>query len=82
MRTSWTGNWPNYLAKENLQSANEIEPDAFAKWIFPELLEYRRPLYETLANKHGYTVDASLISDINSESDFIDLIADSIDRNQ
>jgi hypothetical protein len=71
-----------YLAKENLQSANEIEPDAFAKWIFPELLEYRRPLYETLANKHGYTVDASLISDINSESDFIDLIADSIDRNQ
>ena len=69
-----------YLAKENLRSANEIEPDAFAKWIFPELLEYRRPLYENLANEHGYTIDAGLISSINSESDFIDLIADSIDR--
>jgi hypothetical protein len=69
-----------YLGKENLPSANEIEPDAFAKWIFPELLEYRRPLYENLANEHGYTIDAGLISSINSESDFIDLIADSIDR--
>jgi len=68
-----------YLASKHLDSAEEIVPDDFVNWIFPELLEYRRPLYETLANEHGYTLDAGLISSINSESDFIDLIADSID---
>ena len=69
-----------YLAGEKLESSNDIEPDAFVKWIFPELLEHRRPLYEALANEHAYTVDARLISDVNSESDFIDMIADSLER--
>ena len=69
-----------YLAMEKLGSAEEIEPDRFVKWIFPELLEHRKPLYEALANEHGYTVDASLISDVSSESDFIELIADGIER--
>lgn len=69
-----------YLSIENLASAEDIVPDAFVKWIFPELLEYRRPLYEAWAEKYAYTVDANLIGDINSESDFIELIADSIER--
>ena len=69
-----------YLSRESLGSADEIEPDAFAKWIFPELIEYRRPLYEALANEHAYTVDAALIGSVNSESDFIEMIAESIDR--
>jgi len=69
-----------YLAKEKLPSADEIVPDRFVKWIFPELLEHRRPLYETLAAEHAYTVDAGLIGTVDSESDFIELIADGIDR--
>jgi len=69
-----------YLAQEKLASADEIVPDRFVKWIFPELLEHRRPLYEALATEHAYTVDAGLISSVDSESDFIELIADGIDR--
>ncbi len=69
-----------YLAEENIQATCEIEPDQFVKWIFPKLIEYRRPLYEGLANEHAYTVDASLISQVNSEADFIALIADSIGK--
>jgi len=69
-----------YLAREKLGSAEEIEPDRFVKWIFPELLEHRTPLYEALANEHGYTVDAGLISGVSSESDFIELIATGIDQ--
>lgn len=69
-----------YLGNEKLESADEIEPDRFVKWMFPELLKHRKPLYEALANERGYTVDASLISGINSESDFIELIADGIER--
>jgi hypothetical protein len=69
-----------YLAREKLDSAEEIEPDHFVKWIFPELLEHRRPIYEALANEHAYTVDAGLISGVSSESDFIELIADGIEQ--
>ncbi len=70
-----------YLTREKLESAEEIEPDRFVKWMFPELLEHRKPLYEALANQHGYTVNAGDISSIDSESDFIELIADGIERN-
>lgn len=69
-----------YLAREKLGSAEEIEPDRFVKWIFPELLKHRTPLYDALATAHGYTVNAGLISDVHSESDFIDLIADGIEQ--
>ncbi len=67
-----------YLANEQLTSADEIEPDRFVQWIFPELLEYRRPLYEALAREHGYTIDARLVGDVHSEADFINMIADAV----
>jgi len=70
----------DYLSREKLESAEEIEPDQFVKWMFPELLEHRKPLYEALANKYGYTVNAGDISAIDSESDFIELIADGIEQ--
>ncbi len=69
-----------YLAQEKLGSTEEIEPVRFVDWSFPKLLEHRRPIYEAIASEHAYTVDASLISDVNSESDFIELIADGIEQ--
>ena len=69
-----------YLSIEGLASPDDIEPDHFVKWIFPELLEYRRPLYEKIALEDGYTVDANLVSQVSSEADFIDMIADAIER--
>lgn len=67
-----------FLQQENLKSADEIEPDRFVQWIFPELLKHRRPLYQSLADKHGYTVDASQIQQVNDEAHFLGLIADAI----
>jgi hypothetical protein len=67
-----------YLVLEGLPSADEIEPDKFAKWIFPGLLEHRRPLYEAIADQHGYTIDAGDIGKVQSEADFLDLVADAI----
>jgi len=68
-----------FLAQEGLQSANEIEPDHFVKWIFPKLLEHRKPMYQALADQYGYTVDASKIQQVNGEVEFLELIADAID---
>ena len=67
-----------YLDHEGLRTADEIEPDKFSKWIFPGLLEHRRPLYQAIADQHGYTIAARDIEKIHSEADFLDLVADAI----
>jgi hypothetical protein len=67
-----------YLKQEGLESADEIEPNRFVQWIFPKLLEHRRPLYEALAEQHGYTVDAREIEQVNNEADFLNLVASAI----
>jgi hypothetical protein len=68
-----------YLREEGLKSADEIDPNKFTPWIFPRLLEHRRPKYESLAREHGYTVDAANVPQVGSESDFLELVADAID---
>ena len=67
-----------YLKLEGISSADEINPDRFVQWIFPELLEHRRPLYDALADQHGYTIDAREIDQINNETDFLDLVVSAI----
>lgn len=69
-----------YLAEQGLSAAEEITPDHFVQWIFPHLLEHRRPLYEAIADTHGYTVDARQISDLRDDHDFVELVADAIGR--
>jgi hypothetical protein len=69
-----------YLKQEKLARTDEIEPDHFARWIFPALVRHRRPLYEAMAERHGYTINAGDLDSINSEEDFLLLVAESIDR--
>ena len=69
-----------YMEEKNISSVNEIVPDEFSSWVFPHLLEHRKPLYESLANQHGYTVDLHQVQQVRDEIDFIDLICQSINR--
>jgi hypothetical protein len=64
-----------YLAKQGLKSTDEIVPDEFVRWIFPALVEHRRPRYEALAAAHGYTIDAVAANRVRTEAEFLDLIA-------
>ena len=68
-----------YLELEDAASADAIDPDRFVRWIFPRLVEYRRPLYEGIASTYGYTVTAADAETVRDESDFIDLVARAID---
>lgn len=63
-----------YLETNTIKTTNDIVPDHFAQWLFPRLINHRRPQYERLASRHGHTIDTSRISDLRDESDFIDLI--------
>ena len=68
-----------YLESEGLDSADAIDPDRFVRWIFPRLVEYRRPRYEAIASTHGYTVTAAEAEAVRGEQDFIDLVSSTID---
>jgi hypothetical protein len=73
---------PAYLAAQGLAAVEQVDPDDFVRWIFPRLLEHRRPRYERIAREHGYTVRAQDIAGLGSEEDFLELVASAIDRRQ
>ena len=68
-----------YLEKTGLGSAAEIVPDEFVRWIFPRHVAHRRPKYESLADRYGYTVDARAAERVTDEADFLELIAQAMD---
>jgi hypothetical protein len=68
-----------YLAEAELDSTGDIVPDEFVRWIFPALVAHRRPLYEALAAKHGYTLNARRAEAVTGEQDFLDLVASVLD---
>ncbi len=68
-----------YLEENGLETPEEIVPDEFGSWIFPSLVEHRRPKYEAIAAEYGYTVEARLIDTVRSERDILNLIANALD---
>jgi hypothetical protein len=68
-----------YLAETGLPDPDRIVPDEFVRWIFPALVEHRRPKYQALADAHGYTVDARRVEGIKGEREFLELIASALD---
>ncbi len=69
-----------FMQEKNISAVEEIVPDEFGSWVFPKLLEHRKPLYEALADQHGYTVDLHQLQQVRDEEDFIELVCQSIDR--
>ena len=68
-----------FLEAEGLRTSDEIDPDRFVRWMFPRLVERRRPLYEGIASAHGYTVTGADAETVRDERDFLDLVARAID---
>ena len=68
-----------YLAEKNLQYAAEINPDDFARWVFPLLFHSRLPRYEAIAEQ-GYTVTSEEVAQVTNEQDFLSLLERAIGR--
>ncbi len=68
-----------YLAERGLDGPDNVEPDDFARWIFPRLVAWRLPRYRAIAERYGITIDAGRIQELKDEADVIDLIADALD---
>ncbi|MGI9333525.1 MAG: ATPase [Gammaproteobacteria bacterium] len=71
-------NLETYLRSEGLSNVRDIDPDGFVQWMFPRLTAHRTPLYQELAGEYGYTVNARDAEHVRTESEFIDLIANTL----
>ncbi len=69
-----------FLKSNDLNSSDEMVPDEFVQWVFPKLIEHRRPLYERIADRYGYTIDANRVMNLQSESDVLALIAEALSQ--
>ena len=66
-----------YLGLQQLSSEGDMHPESFVRWIFPQLVEFRRAKYEQIA-EFGCTVQARAVESIRDEEDFIDLVCSAL----
>lgn len=69
-----------YLQETGERTPDDIDPDKFVRWIFPRLVQHRRPRYAALAGRLGYAVDARDIEGLRDEQDFLQLVVGAIRR--
>lgn len=69
-----------FLASTGQKSTDDMDPDAFVRWIFPRLVQHRRPRYEAIAKQFGYAVDANDIGSLRDEQDFLQMVVGAIKR--
>ncbi|MEX0309113.1 MAG: ATPase, partial [Tateyamaria sp.] len=70
--------WTRYLT-ETGQSEGQVDPDSFVRWTYARALAHRQPRYEAMA-RWGVTVTADEVASLNGEADFIELVADALER--
>ena len=66
--------WSNFKNEFKVSDSN-VDPDKFILYCFEELLDYRTPIYNSIAKNWGITIDADDISKVKNENDFIDLVS-------
>jgi len=71
---------PVYLREKGLEYVAQVEPDDFARWVFPRLFHSRIPRYEAIAGPHGYTVTSQEVAQVRDERDFLALLETAIAR--
>ena len=68
-----------YLRENGLEYAAQIDPDGFARWVFPLLFRSRLPRYDRIA-RLGYTVTSEEVDKVRDDQDFLQLLETAIAR--
>ena len=68
-----------YFEETGLEYAAQIDPDEFARWVFPHLFHSRLPRYDAIA-KLGYTVTSEEVDAVQDDDDFLQLLELAISR--
>ncbi len=72
--------WTEYKTLKKITNDDDVDPDGFASWGFEQLLHHRLPLYRKIATNFGYTIPMAAVAGIESEADFVAVIAKAIDQ--
>lgn len=72
--------WAEYKELTAVCDDDAVDPADFAVWGFEQLVRHRIPIYESIATQHGYTIHMDDVPGVQSDADFIALLAKSIDR--
>ena len=67
-----------YLKEKGLIYVAQIVPDDFVRWVFPRLLEHRKPKYAEIADKYGYTIDSEDLYKCNNADEVFSLIHEAL----
>jgi hypothetical protein len=65
--------WQDYLNENNILEG-DVDPDTFVRWTYAQALDHRQPRYDAMSH-WGVTITPDQISALQSETDFVDLIA-------
>ena len=71
--------WETYLS-ETGRAEDEVDSDAFIRWTFSHAMAHRQPRYAEMAQTWGIRVTADEMTGVQTEPDFVDLIAQALDR--
>lgn len=66
--------WDRYRAETGLDEG-AIDPDAFLRWGYAQVLAHRQPRYHAMARNWGVTIDARDVAAIDDAAGFETLIA-------
>ncbi len=66
--------WAAYLSETTL-APEAVDPDAFVRWTYARALAHRQPRYRAIADTWGLTLKADDVARIETEADFVDLVA-------
>ncbi|HBR69611.1 MAG TPA: ATPase [Rhodospirillaceae bacterium] len=70
----------SYMQQFEMNAVEDIDPDEFLRWVFPYLFESRLPKYKALAEKYGVSISVSDIADVESEQDFLNVVAGALGK--
>lgn len=68
-----------YYQETGLEYVAQIDPDEFARWVFPRLFHSRLPRYDEIA-KLGYSVTSEEIDRVQNDADFLSMLEMAIER--
>jgi shikimate kinase len=69
-----------YMREKGFSYVAMIDPDDFVRWMFPRLFYSRLPRYEAIAAEFGYTVTTDELALVKSETAFLRLVEEVLDR--
>ena len=64
--------WAQYLGETGVEES-KVNPDAFIRWAFAQLIDWRAPRYEAIARNWGVKISARDVEKVRAPDDFLAL---------